>query len=106
MHDFIGRWRIVWMENWAQEFVDLVEPRYFEFTEDHSGRFVFCAVYGFIDVRVNSQRPFLEYSWQGKDDRDDACGRGWFEFDTPSSGEGKLFIHCGDESVVKIERET
>ncbi|MEZ5570382.1 MAG: hypothetical protein R3E64_00035 [Halioglobus sp.] len=35
MHDFVGKWRIEWMETWTQEFIDLLEPGYFEF--DASG---------------------------------------------------------------------
>jgi hypothetical protein len=94
------------METWGQDYVDLVEPGYFEFTEDGLGEFVFGAVRGWIDVRVSMRKPFLEYSWQGVSEGDDYCGRGWVEFPTPNNGEGRLFIHCGDESGVKIERET
>ena len=106
MHDFIGRWRITWMETWDQDYVDLIEPGYFEFTEDGLGSFVFGAVRGFVDVRVSTSRPYLEYSWQGVSEGDDYCGRGWFEFGTPFKGEGRLFIHCGDESGITIERQT
>ena len=106
MHEFVGRWKITWMEMWAQDYVDLAEPGYFKFDEDGLGEFVFGAVRGWIDVRVSMRKPFLEYSWQGVSEGDDYCGRGWFEFPTPDVGEGKLFIHCGDESAIKIERET
>lgn len=93
------------MEMWAQDYVDLIEPGYFEFTADNLGQFVFGAVHGWIDVRVSMRKPFLEYSWQGTSEGDDYYGRGWFEFPTPNKGEGKLFIHCGDESGITIERE-
>lgn len=93
------------MEAWAQDYVDLVEPGYFEFTEDNLGEFVFGALKGWLDVRVSMRRPFLEYSWQGVCEGDDHCGRGWFEFPTPMKGEGRFFIHCGDESGIRIERE-
>ena len=106
MHEFVGRWRITEMENWAQDYVDLVEPGYFKFTEDGLGEFVFGAVRGWIDARVSTREPFLEYSWQGVSEGDDYCGRGLFEFPTPNKGEGMLFIHCSDESTITIERET
>ena len=93
------------METWPQDYVDLEEPGYFEFTKDGLGEFVFGAVRGWLDVRVSTRVPMLEYSWQGKCEGDDYCGRGIFEFPTPMQGEGHLFIHCGDESAVKIERE-
>lgn len=92
------------MEAWAQDYVDLVEPGYFEFAEDNLGEFVFGALKGWLDVRVSMRRPFLEYSWQGASEGDDYCGRGWFEFPTPMKGEGRFFIHCGDESGIGIER--
>lgn len=105
MHDFEGRWRITWMEIWPRDYVDLIEPGYFQFDEDGLGAFVFGVVRGWIDVRVSSEKPYLEYSWQGNAEGDDYCGRGWFEFRNRNQGEGKLFIHCGDESGIKIERE-
>ena len=106
MHEFTGRWRITHMGTWAQKFVDLIEPGYIEFTEDGLGELVFAAVRGGIDVRVSTREPFLEFSWQGVSEGDEYCGRGWFEFPTPDQGEGMLFIHCGDESTVTIERES
>ena len=106
MHNFEGRWRITWMEMWAQEYVDLVEPGYFQFDEDDSGSFVFGAVTGWVDFRVSQRTPTLEYSWQGVCEGDDLCGRGYFHFETPDEGDGRLFIHCADESGVRIRRET
>jgi hypothetical protein len=106
MHEFVGRWRITWMKTWDQNYVNLIEPGYFEFTADGLGEFLFGAVRGWMDVRVDSRTPYLEYSWQGECEGDDYCGRGWFEYPTPNKGEGKIFIHCGDESELTIERET
>ncbi|WP_203434317.1 hypothetical protein [Nitrosococcus halophilus] len=93
------------METWPQEYVDLEEPGYFEFTED-KGEFVFGAMRGWLDVRVSTRVPMLEFTWQGVWERDEYCGRGIFEFPDPDHGEGMFFIHSGDESAVKIERKT
>ncbi len=106
MHDFLGRWRIAEMETWDQDYVDLEEPGFFEFEEDQQGAFVFGAVRGWLDVRVSTREPLLEYSWRGESEGDDLCGRGWFTFETLDKGEGMLFIHDGDDSRVVIERET
>ncbi len=105
MHYFEGRWRIKSMTAWAQNHVDLVEPGYFFFDNEGMGEFVFGAVKGWLDVRVSSQRPFMEFSWQGVCEGDELSGRGWFEFESPNVGEGMLFIHCSDESGIVIERE-
>ena len=106
MHDFKGRWRIKWMETWDQDYVDLIESGYFKFEDDGLGEFVFGAVKGWVDVRVSSGKPYLEYSWQGVSEGDEYCGRGWFDFPTPDIGHGSFYIHCGDESKIEIERET
>ena len=91
----------------AGDYVDLIEPGYFLFTDDNLGEFVFGAVKGRLDVRVSLKTvPFLEYSWQGVSEGRDYCGRGWFSFPTPDLGEGMLYIHCGDESSIVIARET
>lgn len=105
MHDFVGKWRIKWMETWGQDYVDLVEPGYFEFTEDGLGEFVFGAVKGWVDVRVSTRVPYMEFSWQGVCEGDELCGRGKIEFSTPFKGEGEIFIHNGDESAFIIERK-
>jgi hypothetical protein len=105
MHDFVGRWNIVEMSAWPQHHVDLIEPGYFEFDENGLGEFVFGAVKGFLDVRVSHRTPLLEYSWQGVSEGREYCGRGSFVFDTPNKGVGMLFIHCGDESHVIIQRK-
>jgi len=94
------------METWPQEYVDLVEPGFFEFYENDQGKFVFGTVVGWLDVRASHRTPRLDFSWQGSSDGDDACGRGWFEFPTPFKGQGRIYIHCSDESGVSIELET
>jgi hypothetical protein len=94
------------MDTWEQDYVDLVEPGFFEFGADDMGAFVFGAVQGWLDLRVSTKEPFLEYSWQGTCEGDELSGRGWFMFKSPDLGEGMIFIHCGDESGVNIERET
>jgi len=92
------------METWPQDYVDLEVFGFFEFSEDGLGSFQFGAVRGWLDVRVSSRIPMLEFSWQGEDAGRDCSGRGLFDFPDPDHGEGRLFIHCGEESGVRIER--
>ncbi len=105
MHDFVGKWRITEMELWAQEMVDMNELGYFEFYENNQGRLSFCAVEGWLDVRVSHRMPEMEFSWEGTDagGKRNVSGRGKIEFETPFKGYGKLFIHNGDESDFTIE---
>jgi hypothetical protein len=104
MNYFAGRWKITWMEMWGQDYVDLVEPGYFLFDEDNQGEFVFSVVHGWLDVRVSTRQPMLEYSWQGDSEGDPLCGRGVFDFPDTANGEGILYIHNSDESAIKIAR--
>lgn len=102
----VGRWRITWMEEWDQDFVDLIEPGHFRFDENELGYFIFGAVEGQLDYRLADDGQRIEFSWSGNDDGDIKSGRGWFELSTSNTAKGRLFIHCGDESGVKIERQT
>lgn len=91
---------------WDQEFVDLVEPGYFQFGEDGLGFFVFGAVEGQIDYRISDDGARVEFSWSGNDDGREKSGRGWFRLLSSRAAKGHFFIHCGDESAVEIEHQT
>lgn len=105
LHNYVGRWRITWTENWDQDYGDYAEAGYFEFTEDGMGSFVIGDLSGVLDVRVSPRIPLMEFSWKGTSEGEEYCGRGWFEFETADKGLGHLFIHGGDESTLIIERE-
>ena len=106
MHDFIGRWRIHWMETWSEDYVHLNEPGFFKFDESGPGIFVFGEFSANMDVCVSTREPMLEYSWLGKCKGHELSGRGFFHFPTPDEGEGALFIHRGGRSGVRVRRET
>jgi hypothetical protein len=107
---FLGYWKITKMEVWAQKYVDLVVPGFIEFAlEDErlTGLFQFGTVIGWLDCRLRTVEgsTSVEWSWEGRNDTDPACGRGWA---TLVDGElvGRLFIHCGDDSAFKARRQT
>ena len=107
MLSIAGRWRITEMELWDQEAMDLVEPAFIEFGEDETGDFGFIAVRGSMDCRdaPRDGRPGVEFSWEGNNDRDPGCGRGWAKLHPEAGIEGRLFIHQGDDSWFKANRE-
>ncbi len=76
---FAGRWRIVEMDTWDNAFLDLVEEAHITFTGASGRKIVFGALQGFLDVRYGSRdgSACAEFSWEGQDDNDPACGRGW-----------------------------
>jgi hypothetical protein len=104
---FAGRWRIISMEQWDQDFVDEQEEGYFEFTDKGHGNFHFGYVHGQMDCRLTTRDgvPAVEWTWDGNDEMDPAQGRGWAVI----NGEelhGMIFFHCGDDSGFLAKRMT
>jgi hypothetical protein len=101
-----GRWRIIEMDNWDQDAVDLVQPGLIEFGEDGLGGLGFIVVTGELDCRDADRdgRPGVEFSWQGSDEGDDASGRGWAALNPDGTLEGHIYFHLGDDSAFRAER--
>jgi len=105
MLEFVGRWRIQEMTGWTKEFIDMVEPGHFYFSEDSLGTFVFGNIRGVMDVDISDRISTVEFSWLGGSKGNPLCGRGKFFFPIPGQGEGTFFIHTGGRSSVTIYRE-
>jgi hypothetical protein len=89
-----GRWRIVEMDLWDREAIDLVGPGFIEFGEDGTGQFGFIAVRGWAGCRPGERdgRRSVEFSWQGDDEGDAVSGRGWAVLADDGSLEGHLYF--------------
>ena len=72
---FAGRWRIVEMDNWDSDFLDLVEESHLTFEGKSDGEIAFGALKGFLDVRYGARygSACAEFSWEGHDENDPAC---------------------------------
>ena len=46
----------------------------------------------------------VEFSWQGKDERDDAYGRGWAVIEDDGTLAGRVYFHQGDDSAFTATR--
>ena len=103
-----GRWRIVEMELWDREAIDLLGPGFIELTANGQGSFRFIAVEGWMDVREVERdgSPGIEFSWEGNDEMDPATGRGWATDRPDRSLEGRIYLHMGDDSSFRAEPET
>jgi len=101
---FYGKWRIIEMELWDQDFVDAEVPGYISFSENGAGEFQFGYVHGFLDCHYSDEKQKVEFSWEGNDEMDPASGRG---FAVLKNGIllGHLFFHKGDASGFKATRE-
>jgi hypothetical protein len=101
-----GRWRIVEMELWDADAIDMLGPGFIEFDEDLTGQFQFIAVEGQMDCREGQRdgRACVEFTWVGNDDSDPASGRGWAAQADSQTLEGRIFFHLGDDSSFRAVR--
>jgi hypothetical protein len=105
INPYIGKWRVIEMELWDQDFVDMETEGYFRFGDDELGYFQFGLVQGQIDYRLektgNIER--LEFSWNGQDENDSALGRGWAVV-RDDFIEGRFYFHLGDNSAFRAKK--
>jgi len=101
-----GRWRIVSMSAWDNEFIDAEEEGYFEFDGKGNGQFHFGYVDGNMDCRQTTRdgEPAVEWSWDGNDEMDAAQGRGWAVVKGDEL-HGMIFFHGGDDSEFVAKKE-
>jgi hypothetical protein len=103
---FVGGWRINAMDLWAKDAIELLGPGTFIFEDEAFGEFRFIAVRGWMDCRFAERdgKPLVEFSWQGKDEMDDASGRGWGVIDDDGTLSGRIYFHQGDDSAFTATR--
>lgn len=79
-----GWWRIVDMELWVAEAIDLMGPGFVEFGRDRLGRLEFIAVEGQLGWRevIRDRHLGIEFTWESSDDGDPVTGRGWADEDS------------------------
>jgi len=106
--DLVGYWKITKMELWDQAYIDLVVPGFLEFEieEGHlMGQFQFGTVGGWLDCRLRGvgSESYLEWSWEGHNDNEPGCGRGWAHL-VEAKLTGRNYLHCGDDSGFVAEK--
>jgi hypothetical protein len=106
---FVGRWRIVSMSQWEDEYLDEVVEAYIELDERGGGSFQFGDIRGVLDYREGRRdgQPAAEFSWEGGDGADGTplTGRGW-AMPKDECLHGIFAIHMGDESDFEATRAT
>jgi len=102
---YIGKWRIIGMEMWDQDYIDLTIPGYFSFDGDDLGDFQFGSVKGQIDYSIEKIGAVerLEFSWEGQSENDPASGRGWAVINGDYL-EGRIYIFLSDDSWFKAKK--
>jgi hypothetical protein len=102
---FTGPWRIVWMSDWDQDYVNMDVPGHVTFGAGRSGSFQFGMVQAQMDCRLaDTSDRHIEFTWHGFDEGDELTGRGHAEI---MDGElhGHLYIHLGDDSAFRATRQ-
>lgn len=94
----LGKWRIVELPGYEDEYADMVEPAYILF-EAGCGEFAFgCVTGAFVDGAAHgSERAAIAFDWNGNDEMDAVCGSGSAEIQADGSLRGKIHIYRGDE---------
>jgi hypothetical protein len=102
---FLGVWRIVEMEQWARDYIDLEGPGFIKFERSGGGTLRFGAVEADLDCKAEERKGQvrIEFSFEGRNDADPCFGRGWAEIRNEEL-DGELFIHHGDRSWFKAVR--
>jgi hypothetical protein len=102
---FLGRWHIISMSGWDEDYFNEEVQAYVEFEE--KGSFQFGYVQGIMDYRegLRDGEPCVEWSWKGTDGADGTpmSGRGWAKMGEEGL-DGMIFIHQGDKSEFEAER--
>ena len=103
---YFGDWRIVEMEQWDKDYIDLIVPGYFTVEKDGTGSFHFGTVEAEIDSRVESLGSLerLEFTFEGEAESDPVSGRGWAIVDADTMT-GHLYFHMADESAFTAKRQ-
>lgn len=102
---FLGRWRIIQMDEWDQKFVDADGEAYIKLEDRARGEFQFGYVHGFLDYRATTRdgQQAVEWTWEGNDEMDPAQGRGWAVLKGDEL-QGMIYFHQGDESGFVAKR--
>ncbi len=104
---FRGRWRIVSMSAWEQDFIDEEEEGFFEFDDKGGGEFHFGYVHGQMDCKPTTRdgEPAVEWTWDGNDEMDPAQGRGWAVVRGGDELHGMIYFHGGDDSEFVAKKK-
>ncbi len=100
----VGRWRIVAVDLWDGDYLDLVEPATMTIGADGHGAIAYGAMQASLDLEYS--RTMVFFTWAGFDEGDEIHGAGSAELNDDGSIEIEFAYHLGDEAVLKAERMT
>lgn len=103
---YTGQWRIDEMEQWDKDYIDLIVPGHLTVNNDGTGSFQFGALEADVDCRVESVNGVerLYFSFEGVDEGDHVCGRGWAQV-AGRNMTGRIYFHLGDDSAFTATKQ-
>ena len=99
---FKGRWKIIWMELWDQEFVNLCGTGHITIDEKGNGEFQFGAVNGSFNIALG--QTYFNSGWDGCDEMDEAFGDMYGKLEGEEL-HGDISFYRGDESEYRAVRD-
>jgi hypothetical protein len=76
---FEGRWHIVSMTEWDEDYINEEVQAFIEFDDAGGGEFQFGYVSGSMNCRLTTRdgEPGVKWTWDGMDEMDPVRGSGW-----------------------------
>jgi hypothetical protein len=104
---YTGTWRIIEMEAWDADYINLAGPGYITIDREGRGSMQFGVVEAALDCRIEQIAHIerLEFTFQGIDEEEAISGRGWV---TVSGREmtGRICFHRGEDSGFTATKAT
>lgn len=97
-----GKWRIVEMPDYEADYPDMMGPAYIFFDGKGGGEFAFGCVTGSLYGAADADA--VDFTWDGNDEMDEACGGGSAEIRPDGSLDGEIRFHRGDEIAFVARR--
>lgn len=99
----LGKWRIVAMPDYVEDYPDMVEPACILFAEE-GGEFAFGGVTGQIFGGMEPDAQAFDFEWAGNDEMDEASGTGWAELQPDGTLKAEISRHGGDDIAFTARR--
>lgn len=101
-----GTYRIVEMEAWDRNYIDMECPGYIRINNNKTGEFHFGTAHGDMDCRFTMRDglPAVEFTWEGSCEMDPETGGGWAVLDDDMLT-GRLMFHMGEDSGFVAQRK-
>jgi len=99
---FKGTWKIIWMELWAQEYINMEVSAHVTINNQGKGEFQFGLVQG--NFKVDFGQTYFDSEWVGCDEMDDVSGEIYATFEEEEL-RGSISFHKGDESEFRAVKK-